>query len=314
MTASAPSPVWVYMPWHQTTYKLPAEDAYTALRTARNRNIITQTEQDAFRAFRVGVAGLSVGAAAMQALVQSGGPRDISIADYDTLEFTNLNRLRASAADVGTLKIDIVARDTWELDPFAQLHRYPDGITGETVEPFLADPPRDVCIDALDSIDAKVRLRQTARQHGIPVIMATDNGDDVLLDVERFDEEHDRPLFHGNVDEHVLQQVGALSRAEWIEVTNHILKPDMLTQRMQSSLLEIGSTISGIPQLGTTAQVAGASVAFAVRQIATHAAMPSGRYIVSLEHSLTTDYMSDAARRERAQHTDYFRRMMGTNA
>ena len=53
----------------------------------------------------------------------------------------------------------------------------------------------DLVIEECDSLDMKVRVREEARARGIPVLMET--SDRGLFDVERFDVEPERPLFHG---------------------------------------------------------------------------------------------------------------------
>jgi len=67
---------------------------------------------------------------------------------------------------------------------------------------------------------------------------------------------------------------------------------------MQDSLLEIGRLIAAVPQLGSTASIAGSAIAFAARRIANNQEMPSGRYIFSLEEKLIPNY-SDPAENEK---------------
>jgi hypothetical protein len=94
-------PVFVFFPWKKLAVKNAPENIYFELRTNRNKNVITKTEQAKFRDLKVGVAGLSVGSAVLSALNLSGGPKFLKIADFDVLETTNLNRLHASLPDSG---------------------------------------------------------------------------------------------------------------------------------------------------------------------------------------------------------------------
>lgn len=67
------------------------------------------------------------------------------------------------------------------------------GLSPESVDEFLDG--LDVVIEECDSLDIKVILRQAACARGVPVLMAT--SDRGLVDVERYDVEPGRPIFHG---------------------------------------------------------------------------------------------------------------------
>ena len=277
--------VYVYYPWRNLAIRTVGEALYTELRTARNKNIITQEEQEKYRALRVGIGGLSIGLNVLSALVFSGGPKFLKIADYDTIEITNLNRLRASLVDIGVNKTIFASRYVWELDPFAEIEPWENGIMIEDLEKFICQPKLDVFIDEMDSLEIKLQARIICREQGIPVVMATDNGDNIILDIERFDQDNTRPILHGLVEGVDPASIADLPYNQWLEIATRIVDPKNLTVRMQESLKEIGKSIAAVPQLGTTATIAGASVAYAVRQIATGETLPSGRYILDLDTS-----------------------------
>jgi hypothetical protein len=277
--------VWVYYPWRQLAVKIPSEDIYFRLRTARNRDLITEEEQRRYRASTVGVAGLSVGSAALASLVGTGGPKTVKLADPDTIELTNLNRMRAALPDMGANKSHVAARAVWELDPFADIRLHPQGLSADTLDDFLGgEPALDVFVDEMDDIALKFEVRLRCRKHGIPVVMATDNGDGAIVDIERFDLERDRPIFHGRV-EMPEEAIRRGDRAQFVELANRIIDPSFFTVRQLSSLQSIGRRLSGVPQLSTAASIAGAAVAYAVRLITTGGDLPSGRYVLSCEES-----------------------------
>ncbi|MCR4325648.1 MAG: hypothetical protein NUV59_02480, partial [Patescibacteria group bacterium] len=60
---------------------------------------------------------------------------------------------------------------------------------------------------------------------------------------------------------------------------------DYFTKRQLESVRRVGKTLSGVPQLGTAAAIAGAAAAYVVRRIAVGAEMPSGRYVLSCEQA-----------------------------
>lgn len=305
-----PAQCWIFYPEINTLVHTLSENLYFELRTARNRNIITKQEQKQYRSTVVGIAGLSVGSSVVGALTQSGGPKIMKIADFDTLEISNLNRIRAHLTDVGTNKTIIAAREVWLLDPFADLAIWPAGVTRATLRNFLTAKPRlNIFIDQMDNLALKIKARQICQQAKIPVVMATDNGDGIILDIERFDLEPNRPLFHGLIKKINPDTLGALDFKTWLKLATEIVGPEYLTEHMQSSLLEIGKTIAAVPQLGPSASLAGTAIAFAVRKIATNQAMPSGRYSINLESTLVPGYNKSQSIRRRAQATAKFKKI-----
>ena len=298
--------VWVYYPWRNAAVHTLNEETYLRLRTARNRNLIRPEEQKKYHDSRVAIAGLSVGSSALSVLVATGGPCHIKLADPDILEITNLNRIRGTLLDVGLLKVDIAARAAWEVDPFLDLELWPQGITGDTAEKFLTEPLVDVFIDEMDNIEMKFASRALCKKFGIPVVMATDNGDSIILDVERFDLEPTRPLFHGRVTFSV-EEMRDMSRERFVAMANEIIDPVYFTERQQESIMEIGKTLSGVAQLGSAAALAGVAVAYATRRIIIKEDMPSGRYVMGCEPSFITTYNSKTEQKRRAAHTAKFK-------
>ena len=274
---------WVYFPWQRAAVRILSEQLYFALRTARNKNLITKTEQEQYRGMKVGVAGLSVGSSIIASLVLTGGPKVLKIADFDTLAPSNLNRIRAGIADLGIPKIELVARDIWNADPFAKLYLWNQGISEKQIEKFMVGAPRlDVFIDEMDSLEVKVAARVIAKRARMPVLMATDYGDSVLLDVERFDQEPRRPIFHGILGNLTVKQAREAKGPQWFALVEKIIGGKFMPQRHRESLREVGKTLAGVPQLGTDALLAGAAVSRAVRQIANREKLPSGRYLLDL--------------------------------
>jgi len=303
---------WVYFSWSNTAVHSLPEDIYLKLRTSRNRNIIKEEEQKKYRDIKVGIAGLSVGSGVVSSLVISGGPKTLKIADFDIVEVSNLNRIRANIMDVGLNKTDVAARQIWELDPFADLHLWDKGLNKDNLEEFLLENPRlDVFVDEMDSIDLKILTRIICRRNKIPVVMATDNGDGIILDIERYDEEPERPLFHGLVGDIKPEDVTNLDFKKWIQLATKIVGPEYLTERMQESLLDIGKHIAAVPQLGTSAQVAGSSTAYVIRRIANNQEIPSGRYTISLEERLIPGYSGKEQTEVRKEKTKQFQERFG---
>lgn len=305
--------VWAYYPWRKAAVHIPNEATYLVLRTARNRNLISREEQLRYRRTVIGIAGLSVGSTALAAIVATGGAKRLKIADPDTIEITNLNRMRALLTDVGAKKALVAAHLAYELDPFADIETWAEGISVDTIGQFVRSPRLSMFIDEMDAIPLKIQARIECKRAKVPVLMATDNGDGAIMDVERFDLEPDRPIFHGRVHIH-LEDLATIGRDRFVALANEIIDPKYFTPRQQESILAIGKTVAGVPQLATAATIAGAAIAYAARRIATGAPLPSGRYVIGCEPSLEPDFHSAHARRVRAAGTREFIKIFAARA
>lgn len=295
--------LWAYYPWRQSLLHLPSKKDYYKLRTARNKFLITAEEQDKFYNSLVGVAGLSVGSSVVGALSLSGGAGHLRLADFDTLAITNLNRLPASACDLTRAKAIGCGRRLYEVNPFQELELFSEGITEENLDGFFQGDGKklDLYIEEMDNIKLKIESRFKARELCIPVIMATDNGDNTIVDVERFDLEPDRPLFHGSVPEEKLRGLPHNpSLAEKVKLANRIVGPDV-TPRMQMSLQMVGSKLPAWPQLGNAATLSGAAISYVARRILVGDDMPSGRYEMHFDEVFDPTYHTEAVQQQRAQ-------------
>jgi molybdopterin/thiamine biosynthesis adenylyltransferase len=172
----------------------------------------------------------------------------------------------------GELKTTIVAREIAEIDPFIEVSCYDKGITAENMDEFLNG--LDLVVDECDSLEMKILLRQACRERGIPVVM--DTSDSLMLDVERFDLEPERPIFHGLMDESKLVDLN--SPQERMQLLMQVIEPQHASLRAQQSLSEIGKTITTWPQLATDVAMGGAFAAKVIRQILLGDNIPSGRF------------------------------------
>lgn len=299
--------VWVFLPWRNHLIHLPNAEDFHKLRTSRNKFLITEEEQDAFYNAHIGLAGLSVGSSVLNSITLSGGGRNFRIADFDTLSITNLNRLFGSVCDLATSKGIAACRRIYEINPFANLQLFDQGLSDDNLDEFFSGPHKlDLFIEEMDSIRLKIVSRYKARQLGIPVIMATDNGDNTIIDVERFDLDPHYPLFHGRANEQQLAQAADhLTLSEKVRLANNIVGPDV-TPRMQYSLTMTGQQLPAWPQLGNAATLSGAAISYVARRILTGQPMPSGRYEVNFDTNLDVDYHTPEAIADREEKKQEF--------
>ncbi|MEO6882054.1 MAG: Rv1355c family protein [Mycobacteriaceae bacterium] len=271
-----------YYPWRRTVVGVLGPQAFRLLRLDRNRNKITRAEQQQLARLTVGVVGLSVGHAVAHTLALEGLCGALRLADFDTVDLSNLNRIPATVFDLGVNKSVVAARRIAELDPYLQVTVHQGGLTSETMEPFCDG--LDVLVEECDSLDIKVLLRELARARGIPVLMET--SDRGLLDVERFDLEPDRPIFHGLLGQVDARAFVDLSTKDKAPHVMRILDAPALSSRMAASMVEVGQSLTTWPQLGGDVALGGAVIATALRRLGLGQPLPSGRVRIDVEDQL----------------------------
>ncbi len=274
---------WVYYPWRRSVVRLLAPRSFSTLRLDRNRNKLTRAEQARQRSLRIGVVGLSAGHSIAHVIAMEGLAGEIRLADFDTLELSNLNRIPASVLDLGINKAVVAARRIAEIDPYLRVVVEPEGIRPENLGTFLDG--LDLVIEECDSLDMKFLVREAARERRIPVLMET--SDRGVLDVERFDLEPDRPIFHGLLGDMDSSKLSGLTQAQKAPFVIRIVGAREASSRGAASLLEVGITITGWPQLGSEVTLGAATVAAAVRRIGLAGELPSGRVRFDVEEILS---------------------------
>ncbi|MFD8570802.1 ThiF family adenylyltransferase [Streptomyces sp. NPDC059639] len=274
---------WVWYPWSGRLVRVLPEREFRRVRTDRNRDKITTAQQEHLRNRRIGVVGLSVGNSAALTCAMEGVGGSFRLADFDEIGLSNLNRLRAGVHDLGVAKSVLCARQMYETDPYLDIELWPEGLTEDTVGAFVGagEQALDLLVEECDTPWVKTAVREHARAHRVPVLMdANDRG---LLDVERFDLEPGRPLFHGRGGALTAAQVRALAPADALAYLLDICDEANLSPAMTDALGRIGTTLSSWPQLASGVALGGALVTDTARRILLGEPVASGRYYVDLE-------------------------------
>ncbi|MFB7784817.1 ThiF family adenylyltransferase [Streptomyces vinaceus] len=274
---------WVWYPWSGRLVHLLPEAAFRLVRSDRNRDKITRAQQQSLRARRIGVVGLSVGSSAALTCAMEGVGGSFRLADFDRLSLSNLNRLRAGVHELGLEKTVLCARRMYELDPYLDIELHRDGLTEDSIADFFAAGRGglDILIEECDTPWVKVAAREHARRLGVPVLM--DTNDRGLLDVERFDTEPGRPLFHGLVGDTTSEELRGLDRAGTIRLLLRMVDEQHLSPAMADALPRIGRTLSSWPQLASGVMLGAALVTDTARRILLGEPVPSGRHYVDLD-------------------------------
>ncbi|MBI2591061.1 MAG: ThiF family adenylyltransferase [Candidatus Brennerbacteria bacterium] len=283
--------VWVYYPWRYSLIHILNKNDYHKVRISRNFNLILPVEQKKFENFRIGFAGLNVGNPAAICLALEGAGWNMKFADFDGLSLSNLNRFRAGVCDLGLNKAILSARQAYEINPFLDIEMLEHGIRPEDIERFLLKPKIDVLIEETDNLKLKIAIREKAREHRIPVLMVTGNGENIIIDIERYDQNQRLPLLNGYLKQGIIDKIkeiqpGKGTLKERIFLARDFMGMKYLTKRLRESFLLVGSRLAGIPQLAESSFLRGAALSYLVRQITIGKKVPSGRYYLKLDNVL----------------------------
>lgn len=300
---------WFLFPWSTTLVHYLPDSEHQEVRTARNKNIITDEEQARFYNFRVAIAGLSVGSHPALTLAMMGGCRSMKLADPDVLGPANLNRLRYDFTKIGEPKVDIVTQTLWQVNPYGDYVAFPDGVTDQNISSFLDNI--DVLIEEVDNLEMKIKLRLAARERGIPVIMATDNGDGVIVDIERYDLDKNLDLFNGVAGNLTLDEFKHMQPTDLPKLATKIAGKDVVAIRMLGSITEVGKTLYSWPQLGDAATLAGVAIAYVVKRLALGEPLKVGKLEVNLDAIFDPDYSSAEAIKARDNYRANFAKNIG---
>lgn len=273
---------WFYFPWRKKIVHFFENDLHQELRTGRNKYLITKEEQEKYYGAVIGILGMSVGSHIALTIAMTGGSKKIKLADPDILSGDNLNRIRIGYPDVGTSKVILVARQIFEINPYAEIEIYELGLTEENADKFIEG--LSVLIEEMDNPYFKIKIREKARSSKIPVIMGTDNGDGCIVDIERFDSNPEYPILHGMTGKLSAKDLKNLPPKELPRVAAKIAGANLAHSRMLHSVTEVGKSIYSWPQLGTAANLCGSVVAYLARHIILQdLKIKSGRYEVNLD-------------------------------
>lgn len=275
--------VWVYYPWSNKLIHLLDEEEFVEVRTNRNRYKLTKEEQDVLKRKKIGVIGLSVGQSIALTLAIERTCGELRLADFDTAELSNLNRIRTGVHNLGLKKTIIAAREIAEIDPFLKVKIFNEGILKENIDEFfgLGEDKLDILVEVCDGLDIKIESRFKARSLGIPVVM--DTNDRGMLDVERFDLEPERAILHGLAEGLNPDNIKGLTNEEKIPFILKMVGIEQISTRLKASMMEVEQSINTWPQLASSVALGGAITTDICRRILLDQHHDSGRYYIDLD-------------------------------
>jgi hypothetical protein len=300
--------VWFYFPWNKTLVHFLPDEMHQELRTARNKYLITKEEQEKFYNFKIGIGGLSVGSHAALTIAMMGGGKNMKIADPDEISGTNLNRIRLDYSYVGSNKCEAIGELIYQTNPYANLEIHTEGIVLEKLEEFMTG--LDVFVECMDHPELKIQSRLIAKKLGIPVLMATDNGDGIIFDIERYDLDPNLELFNGVAGHLTLEEFQKFPPQELPKLATKIAGVNAVQARMLHSVSEVGKSLYSWPQLGDAATLAGVATAYVIKRLANGMPLRTGKLEVNLDSIFDPDYdLPDVVEKRTQERNEYLRRI-----
>lgn len=278
---------WIYYEWSQTLVHTLDEEEFIEVRTSRNQYKITKQERDVLQRKKIGIIGLSVGQSIALTLAIERVCGELRLADFDTLELSNLNRIRTGIHNLGIPKVIIAAREIAEIDPYLKVTIFPEGVTDDNIDSFfgIKNSQLDLLVEVCDGLDIKIKSRYKARELKIPVVM--DTNDRGMVDIERFDIEPNRPILHGLAGDLNPDNIKDLTNEQKIPYILKMVGAETISTRLKASMMEVEQTLNTWPQLASSVQLGGAATTDVCRRILLDQLHVSGRFYVDLDELIT---------------------------
>lgn len=274
--------------WH----KIVSVASSSKLIADSERKMSWKQIREIFETTTVAIAGCSVGSNIAHLVAMDLRPNHLKVADKSLYKMENINRVRLGYRDIVKNnaergenfhlplqnKAEITARQIQSIDPFMNIHVYPEGVhEGNSVHFFDGEgdePKIDIIVEEVDDPRVKIFLRQEARKRRVPLLMVTDIGSCVQLDILRYDLDANLPLTFGTSDEKLLEMMEAVyanpgNKKAFFDFVDALIGMDYHCDELQD-ILEGKSEIPTstlIPQLGSTAAMAGAIGAETIARI-----------------------------------------------
>ena len=240
----------------------------------------------------IAVAGCSVGSSIIQSVSMDMRPRAIKIADKSVYKMENINRVKVTYKEIVRNqaerahpmelplknKAESVARQLYAIDPFMDVFVYANGVQPETIDSFLGagdgEPKTDFVVEEVDDPRIKILIREEARKRKLPVLMVTDIGSAVQLDILRYDLDSSLSLTWGMSDSDLYKKMEAVyadpgNKKLFFEFVDALIGRDYRRDEL-AKIIDGKSeipTATIIPQLGSTVAMAGAIAAEAIARI-----------------------------------------------
>jgi molybdopterin/thiamine biosynthesis adenylyltransferase len=142
---------------------------------SRNAGYVSGELQQRIRNSRLLIAGCGIGSTIAEACLRLGFEQMMLI-DKDQVEEHNLNRQDFTAADIGTPKVEALARRLLAINPAASIRAINEWVTPQNAAGFVSEA--DIIVDTIDflSLEGIVALHDAGQAQNKPIISAVSVG------------------------------------------------------------------------------------------------------------------------------------------
>lgn len=236
---------------------------------SRNAGYIQPQTQEAMATCNVLVAGCGVGSAIAETAARLGFGRFVLI-DPDTISASNLNRQAYTYADIGSPKVEVLARHLQSINPTAQITARQEKLGSHNAEELAAQA--DFVFDTIDFLDMAgiIALHDACAVAGTPAVTAFSAG---FGAVATFFPPGCPVTLRAllGLDEHAdgSEATAEAALSSLLEPLSHVLDPSSLATAMNSLQQMAAGTPCPAPNLAVGASlVASLSATMAVRHLA----------------------------------------------
>jgi molybdopterin/thiamine biosynthesis adenylyltransferase len=143
----------------------------------RNLGFISQKDHECLQKSVVAIAGAGGDGGELAVTLAQLGVGHFRIADPEVFEIDNLNRQTgASYKTLGQNKAMVIAHIIKDINPFADVQVFTQGITPDNVNGFVAGSNLVIDETEYTQHELGVMLARAARKHNLPVLMAMNIG------------------------------------------------------------------------------------------------------------------------------------------
>jgi len=143
---------------------------------ARTEQLLGTETYERIKNARIGIYGLGgVGGFACEALARAGVGH-LRLVDHDLVGASNLNRqILAMRSSLGTPKVEAARKRVLDINPECHVDTRQLFLNNDTVEQ-LVDDSLDIVVDAIDSVNAKAALLESATRLGLRAVSSMGAG------------------------------------------------------------------------------------------------------------------------------------------
>jgi predicted ThiF/HesA family dinucleotide-utilizing enzyme len=138
-------------------------------RISRNIGLLTEAEQQKISTSKIAVLGTGGIGGPLALNLCYAGVQNFVLADFDTVELTNLNRQPYTQDHIGKYKVDALAENLMKIDSQCTIEKFYK-INETNVHEVLKDVV--IIVLSLDGPAGSILISRTARELGIPVVEA----------------------------------------------------------------------------------------------------------------------------------------------